>query len=66
MPKKKTCCECNKPLTKDEIAICRKLIDEDTEEFYCIRCFAEYLGCTEEDIRIKISEFEEQGCTLFI
>ena len=66
MPKKRICCECHKLLTKDEIAICQKLIDVDTEEFYCIPCFAEYLGCTEEDIRIKISEFKEQGCTLFI
>ena len=66
MTKKKTCCECKKSLTKDEIALVRKLMDADTEEFYCLICFAEYLGCEIEDLKIKISEFKEQGCTLFL
>ena len=64
--KKKVCCECKKVLAKDEIALCRKLTDVDTEEFYCLSCFAEYLGCEEEDLKVKISEFKEQGCTLFL
>ena len=53
-------------LTKDEIALTRKLTDIDTEEFYCLACFAEYLGCEVEDLKVKISEFKEQGCTLFL
>ena len=36
MAKKKTCCECGKPLTKDEVALTRKLTDVDTDEFYCL------------------------------
>ena len=64
--KKKICCECGKPLKKDEIALSQKLIDIDTEEFYCIPCMAEYFGCDEEDLIIKIREFKEQGCTLFL
>lgn len=51
---------------KDEIALSRKLIDPDTEELYCITCMAENFGCTEEDLRAKIQEFKEQGCTLFL
>ena len=66
MTKKKMCCECKKVLTKVEIALCKKLTDVDTEEFYCLSCFAEYLGCEEEDLKIKIAEFKEQGCTLFL
>ena len=66
MAKKKTCYECGKPLTKDEIALTRKLTDVDTEEFYCLTCLAEYLGCETEDLKIKICEFKEQGCTLFL
>jgi hypothetical protein len=27
---------------------------------------AEYFGCDEEDLKIKIREFKEQGCTLFL
>lgn len=64
--KKKTCCECGKALKKDEIALSRKLIDVDTEDYYCLSCMAEYLGCEEEDLIIKIKEFKEQGCTLFL
>ena len=66
MAKKKTCCECGKQLSKDEVALTQKLTDIDTSEFYCLDCFAEYLGCTVEDLQIKISEFKEQGCTLFL
>lgn len=66
MARKKICCECGKALTKDEIALTKKLTDVDTEEFYCLTCFAEYLGCETEDLKVKISEFKEQGCTLFL
>lgn len=63
---KKTCIECGKSLKKDEIALCKKLIDVDTDEFYCLPCMAIYVGCSEEDLKVKIKEFKEQGCTLFI
>lgn len=66
MMKKKTCCECGKTLTKDEVALSKKLTDVDTEELYCLACFSEYLGCEVEDLKVKISEFKEQGCTLFL
>ena len=55
MAKKKTCCECGKPLTKDEVALTRKLTDVDTDEFYCLTCFAEYLGCETEDLKVILS-----------
>ncbi|MBR3507816.1 MAG: hypothetical protein IKO03_03360 [Lachnospiraceae bacterium] len=67
MKKKKiTCCECGKTLVNDEIALCKKLLGTDIEEFYCIECLSEYLECTKEDLEIKIQEFKEQGCTLFL
>lgn len=64
--KKKICCDCGKVLTKDDIALSQKLIDLDTEDFYCLPCMAEYIGCSEDDLHIKIREFKEQGCTLFL
>ncbi len=64
--KKVVCCECGSSLKKDEIALSKKLIDVDTEEFYCLLCLAEYLGCEKDDLEIKIREFKEQGCTLFL
>jgi hypothetical protein len=36
------------------------------EDFYCIGCMAEFLGCEAEDLQVKIAEFKEQGCTLFL
>ena len=56
MAKKKTCCECGKSLTKDEVALTRKLTDVDTDEFYCLTCFAEYLGCEKEDLKVMQQE----------
>ncbi len=66
MRKKKICIDCGKALVKDEIALTRKLIDPDTEEFYCLDCMAVNFGCTTDDLKIKIQEFKEQGCTLFL
>ena len=64
--KKILCCDCQKVLKKDEIALSKKLIDIDAEDFYCINCLADVIGCTTEDLQEKIQEFKEQGCTLFL
>lgn len=66
MTKRALCADCGRPLTRDERALSRKLIDPDTRELYCLACMAENFGCTEEDLKIKIQEFKEQGCTLFL
>lgn len=60
------CIDCESILSKDEIALSKKLIDIDTKEFYCLHCLAQYIGCTEDDLSVKIQEFKEQGCTLFL
>jgi len=64
--RRKECCDCGRALKKDEVALTRKLIDVDTEEFYCLDCLSEFLGCTVQDLKEKIQEFKEQGCTLFL
>lgn len=63
---KKNCCDCGKSLKKDEVALSQKLIGIEITEFYCLPCLAEYIGCTVEDLEIKMQEFKEQGCTLFL
>ena len=60
------CIDCGKKLTKDEVALNKKLISLDVNEFRCIDCLSISFGCNAEDLRIKIAEFKEQGCTLFI
>lgn len=64
--KKIMCIDCGKILTKDEIALNKKLISKDVKQFQCLECMSESMGCTVEDLEIKIAEFKEQGCTLFI
>ena len=64
--KKICCCECEKPLKKDEKALSMKLLGTDTEDLYCLDCLSEYLECSVDDLKIKIQEFKEEGCTLFL
>lgn len=60
------CSDCGKNLKKDERALCLKILDTDLEGFYCLDCLAEFLGCSKSDLEIKIQEFKELGCTLFL
>lgn len=59
------CHVCLKKLTRDEKALCKKLLGRDIDRFFCLRCLAEYLDCTEEDLQLKIEMFREEGCGLF-
>ena len=64
--KNKVCCVCGKVgLSRDEIGLTKKLIGKNSCNFYCIACLAEYLDVTEEELRDKIEEFKEEGCTFF-
>jgi hypothetical protein len=66
MPKKATCDDCAHALTKDEAALNRKMLGRTTTVHYCIRCLADLLDCSSSDLEIKIMEFREQGCSLFL
>jgi len=60
------CVACGKtPLEKNEVGINKKLLGEQTNDFYCIDCLAEYLEVTVQDILDKIEEFKAEGCKLF-
>lgn len=48
------------------MSLTKKLMDQDAEEFYCLSCMADTIGCTVEDLKEKIVEFKEQGCALFL
>jgi len=66
MKVKKMCINCYKSLSKDEDALSKKLLGLEITEFYCIDCLAEYLECDRYDLEVKIDEFKEQGCALFL
>jgi hypothetical protein len=66
MRNKKTCTECTKFIVKDQVALSLKMLGRNISGFYCIDCLAEYLECERDDLEVKILEFKEQGCTLFL
>lgn len=63
--KKIACQLCKALLTKDHVALNRKLLNRKAEKYFCLECMAEYLDCTKGDLLVKIEEFKEQGCGLF-
>lgn len=64
---KTNCVMCGKDdLNRDTIGINKKLLGEDIDNFYCLDCLAEYLGCTVDELLDKIEEFKEEGCKLFL
>lgn len=63
---KKICVDCSKSLSKDEAALSLKMLGLEITVFYCIDCLAEYLECDRDDLEVKIQEFKEQGCALFL
>lgn len=61
------CVICGKEhLEKDTIGINKKMLGENIDNFYCMDCLAEYLGCTVQELLDKIEEFKEEGCKLFM
>ncbi len=62
----KTCIDCGRFLTQDEIALNKKLVSRELREYKCLACLSQDFGCEVADLEIKIAEFKEQGCTLFI
>lgn len=61
-----TCEVCRREnIEKDVIALNKKLFNKDVKKFYCLKCMAESLEVTEEDLLNKIEDFKEEGCTLF-
>ena len=64
--RKQECKLCFKTtLSKDEIGVNKKLLGTNVKSFFCLRCLADYLDCTEEELLDKIEEFKNEGCTLF-
>jgi biotin operon repressor len=64
--KKIQCTDCDKQLMKDEVAISKKMLGRNIVAFFCLDCLATELDCEREDLEIKIQEFREQGCSLFL
>ena len=60
------CSSCKKkPLSKNEVGICKKLLGKSPKAYFCLDCLASYLDTTVEDLEEKIEEFKEEGYKLF-
>lgn len=60
------CAFCDKEnLSKEVIALNKKIIHRQVERMLCLTCMAAYFETTEEALREKIEEFKRQGCALF-
>lgn len=61
----RTCCECDKKLVKDEVALSQKLLGTEIDEFYCIDCLSKYLECSKEDLEIKYRSSKNRAVPCF-
>lgn len=59
------CKDCGKALTRDEVAVTKKLVNRGATSFSCVGCLARYFEVTEDDITERIAYFRASGCTLF-
>lgn len=59
------CKSCGKPVTADEAAMTKKLINRGTKEYMCIPCLARHFDVTLEEVNERMAYFKEMGCMLF-
>ena len=59
------CKQCAQRLTRDEVAVTKKLINRGATEFMCAKCLADYYNVDESAVRERMEYFRSTGCTLF-
>ena len=60
-----TCSECRAPVTRDEIAMTRKLINRGATVYFCLPCLARRFDATLAELHERMQAFKDMGCTLF-
>lgn len=60
------CDNCDKELSKDEIAMMKKMVSRKTKQFLCLDCLAVFLNTSKEALLEKMDQFKEEGCDLFV
>lgn len=60
-----TCMQCTRRVSRDEIAMTRKLINRGASQFLCMPCLAERFDATLQELEERLQYFKEMGCTLF-
>lgn len=62
----KKCYYCANELSKDDVALCKKLLGRKIKQFFCREHLAEVLDTDVETLAAKVEQFKEEGCTLFL
>ena len=58
------CSSCRKkPLSKDEVGVCKKMLGKGTKKFFCLDCFASYLDTTVEELNEKIENSRRKAAS---
>jgi hypothetical protein len=67
MKKQLKCRFCEGDIDKDTKALNKKLVNRNQSDdaLVCLKCMAETLDCTVDNLRDKIEEYKHSGCTLF-
>ena len=61
------CVYCSKEkLSKNEIGLNKKFINQQVEQMMCLTCMADYFETTEEELKEMIERFKREGCELFL
>lgn len=53
-------------LSKDDIALCKKMLGKKIKQFFCREHLAEVLDTDIDTLTEKVEQFKEEGCTLFL
>lgn len=60
------CAKCGAVLSRDEIALHKKLVNRGATTFCCLTCLGEHFHISAERLREMIERFRAQGCVLFV
>lgn len=59
------CMTCGQPVSRDEMAMTRKLINRGAAQFLCILCLARRFDAPVQELLDRMQDFKDMGCTLF-
>ena len=59
------CICCDSPIDETAFGLNKKLLGKGVCEFYCVKCLAGKLHCTERDLYEKAEYLRKTGCCFF-
>ena len=66
MKKPVKCCICEAEVDKDAVGLNKKFLGREHKKFFCMNCLAGHIDVSVDDLYVKIEEFRDQGCELFM